>query len=353
MTEAPLFSILVPCCDVAPYVGECVASLKGQDVPFEAICVVEESRDDTENVLRAAVAGDARFTVVTEPRSGSPSTPRNTGLARAKGEYVILLDGDDTLAPAALADLADWIARYPGTDLFPCAARDGGNVRDNYPADLPPLPLTGAAATRLVSAGSDEPLAMATITVYRRAFLDAHALRFVDGLRHEDEEFTPRALYLAETVVPTHLPFYLYRRRADSIMTAIRERNLDDLATVYGNLLRFHAERHPSADVSRAWARNWFNTLFSAFFFTGGNTTVTPAHRKGALKRLFANGFGDFDALVRFATRPKRLAASFIRFAVRTGWYTPATVFFRRLYYPLAMRRVIAGRKANTGIGKT
>lgn len=335
----PLFSVIIPCCEVAPYVGECLKSVLAQQVNFEALVVVEESTDDTVRVVRETIAGDSRFEVLTGPRSGSPATPRNRALAAARGEYIVFLDGDDTLTPTALSDLSDWIARYPGCDLYPGALQFKGVVYDNFPCCNGDRPLTGPEATCAVSRHTVKPMPAAPMTVYRRGFLQEKSLHFVDGMKHEDEEFSPRVLFLADSVMPTHLLFYLYRHRADSITTACSERNLEALAEAYGSLFRFHAQANPTEEVSRAWARNWLNGFFRAFFFAGGGTVLSGSRRKKALRRLFSNGFAEFDALARFASRPKRIGAKVIRFAVRTGWYLPATLFFSGLYYPIAVRR--------------
>ncbi len=338
--KAPQFSIIVPCCNVADSVGDCIGSIQDQiGATFEVILVIETSTDGTEEAVRTAIEGDERFRVICEPRSGSPATPRNTGLEAATGEYVVFVDGDDMLSLFALADLAAWIERYPGTDLFPCAIQEGAMTHDNYPLMLPRLPLSGAEATRLVCATRTEPLAMAQMTVCRRAFLEEHHLRFSPGLRHEDEEFTPRALFLARTVVPTHLPIYLYCRRAGSITLGQRERWLDDLAVVFRHLFRFHVEQHPGLDVSRAWAKSWLNRFYSGFFFVGGDTVAPSDRRKTALQALFNDGFGDFNALVQYAAPPKRVAAMLIRLAVKTGWYAPVVAYFNHVYYPMALRR--------------
>lgn len=339
MSGRPLFSIIVPCCDVEPYVADCVASLKVQAESFEAIFVVETSRDKTAAEVQRCLGDDARFRLICEPRSGSPATPRNTGLDVATGEYVIFLDGDDTLASTALADLADWIRRFPTTDLFPCAVQEGEMRHDNYPVEVKERVLSGSEATCLVSACNVEPMAMAQMTVYRRAFLVEQNLRFADGLRHEDEEFTPRALYLATSVVPTHLPFYLYRRRADSITTGRTGGHLEDVAVVYRNLFKFHRTVAPSAAVSRAWARNWLNTFYAVFFYPGGGRPVDPVRRKKALKICFAEGMAGLACLARFASCPKRVAAACLRFGWRVGWLGPVSLFFRWFYYPLAMRK--------------
>ena len=103
----PFFSIIVPCCNVARYVDDMAASVRGQSfADWECILSVEESFDATEAKCRAVAAADARFRVIVGPRSGSPATPRNRGLALAKGRYVVWLDGDDLLADEALSRFA-------------------------------------------------------------------------------------------------------------------------------------------------------------------------------------------------------------------------------------------------------
>ena len=107
----PFFSIIVPCCDVAPYLRECLDSVANQ--PFkdwECLLGVEESKDDTEKIAREYAAKDPWFKVFTGPRTGSCSVSRNTGVDMAQGEYVIFLDGDDTIASAGRPSACDLIS---------------------------------------------------------------------------------------------------------------------------------------------------------------------------------------------------------------------------------------------------
>ena len=118
----PFFSVIVPCCDVEPYVRECLDSVLNQ--PFagwECIIGVEASKDKTEEIVREYAAKDSRFKVFTGPRTGSCSASRNTGIDMATGEYIIFLDGDDTIVEGSLQRLHDKIAARPGADLYPCA----------------------------------------------------------------------------------------------------------------------------------------------------------------------------------------------------------------------------------------
>ena len=125
----PLFSVIVPCCDVAQYVRACLESVKRQTfADWECIAVVETSKDDTERIVREFAAGDGRCRVFAEPRSGSPAMPRNTGLDHANGEYVVFLDGDDMLADDALSCIAGRIRERPGAvgqSVFPAGHPPG------------------------------------------------------------------------------------------------------------------------------------------------------------------------------------------------------------------------------------
>ena len=172
----PFFSIIVPCCDVEPYVRECLDSVLRQDFrDWECLLGVETSKDRTEEVVREYAAKDPRFKVFTGPRSGSCSAARNTGIDTATGEYLIFLDGDDTITEGSLQRLHDKIAERPGADLYPCAvqvldAKAGKvtEIRDNYPADAKPE-FTGPEATLYIAGIRKHPHPMMQLTICRRA----------------------------------------------------------------------------------------------------------------------------------------------------------------------------------------
>ena len=66
-------------------------------------------------------------------------------------------------------------------------------------------------------------------------FLNENNLRFKVGILHEDEEFTPRALMKASSLVVTGIKFYHYIIRENSIMTQKDKRKnaKDLLSTAY------------------------------------------------------------------------------------------------------------------------
>ena len=350
-SERPFFSIIIPCCDVEPYVRECLDSVQGQGFQsWECLIGVEDSKDKTEEVVREYAAKDARLKVFTGPRSGSCSASRNTGTDMATGEYVIFLDGDDTIEEGSLQRLHDAIAARPGADLYPCAIvvhneLSGKNeeVRDNYPKDFSEE-LAGPAATLMLEKLFEKsfPCPMLQLTVFRREFLVEHDLKCIYGLRHQDSEFSPRALYLAKRVIPIHEPFYLYRIRENSVQTAGGKagRFHRDLAIRLKSLIDFNARvsREPGFDarISKAWARRWTSTIYRMWFSPGSVATVPADVRAETFGIMFADGAENIGTLLRSATLPSRIAGWWVKKCAKSPrWRRPAELFFKAVYYPI------------------
>ena len=100
------------------------------------------------------------------------------------------------------------------------------------------------------------------------------------GLRHQDSEFSPRALYLARRVIPVHEPFYLYRIRENSVQTESKKagRFHKDLAIRLKSLIDFNARVscEPKFDkrISRAWAKRWTATIYRMWFASASVAAV-------------------------------------------------------------------------------
>lgn len=354
----PFFSIIVPCCDVAQYLRECLDSVVKQ--PFsdwECLLGVEESKDNTEEIAREYAAKDPRFKVFTGPRSGSCSASRNKGTEMAEGEYIIFLDGDDTIAEGSLQRLHDKIAERPGADLYPCAIQVHNDItgkdeelRDNYPKDFNGE-LSGPEATLAIYQRHRAPCPMLQMTVFRQAYLVDNDLKCLYGRKRQDSEFSPRALYLAKRVIPIHEPFYRYRICSGSISMSAKTTDyfLKDYAAILKSLFAFHAQisSEPSFDsrLSPLWAQHWLTWLFYYWFAPRAIMRTRRAVRTETLQVLFADGFGNFDALLRKSTLPRRFAAMFIRLFVRhptISWL--ADGFFLSVYNPLTwIRDVLQG----------
>jgi glycosyltransferase involved in cell wall biosynthesis len=97
--ETPTVSIVIPCYNHGVFLGEAIESvLRWETGAIEIIVVDDGSTDDTPAVI-------ARYPVVrgVRQRNAGLAAARNGGLRLCRGRYVMFLDADDLLLPAAVA----------------------------------------------------------------------------------------------------------------------------------------------------------------------------------------------------------------------------------------------------------
>ena len=106
--QVPAVSVIIPLYNAEKYVGECLDSILAQTFQdFEVIVVDDCSTDDSFKVVESYIPkfnGRLRLER-TLANSGSPGLPGNMGVRFSRGEYLLILDNDDTITPDALEKL--------------------------------------------------------------------------------------------------------------------------------------------------------------------------------------------------------------------------------------------------------
>jgi glycosyltransferase involved in cell wall biosynthesis len=93
--NTPFFSIVIPTYNRVDILSRSVDSVLSQTYQkFELIIIDNGSTDDTRQWLHDNYQDD-RVVYHYQEGSGSPASPRNTGISLAKGQWVCLLDSDD------------------------------------------------------------------------------------------------------------------------------------------------------------------------------------------------------------------------------------------------------------------
>jgi glycosyltransferase involved in cell wall biosynthesis len=109
---SPRVSVVIPTRNRRGLLVETIASVRRQEgVTWELLVVDDASTDDTAAYL--AGLQDPRITVLTQAQASERSAARNRGLQAARGEFVMFLDDDDLLRPAALLRLAEALDQAP------------------------------------------------------------------------------------------------------------------------------------------------------------------------------------------------------------------------------------------------
>ncbi len=104
-------SVIVPVYNAEKYVGICLDSILAQSyIDFEVLCFNDGSSDGSLKVLKEYEKKDKRIRVFDQKNMGVAKT-RNKGIKMAKGEYIIFVDNDDTVARDYLAKMLEAIER--------------------------------------------------------------------------------------------------------------------------------------------------------------------------------------------------------------------------------------------------
>lgn len=91
------FSVIVPMYNVEQYAPECIDSILNQSfTDFELILVDDGSTDRTSTIIEEYQKQDSRIKVVHKANGGLTSA-RKAGAQLATGEYVAIVDGDDSI----------------------------------------------------------------------------------------------------------------------------------------------------------------------------------------------------------------------------------------------------------------
>lgn len=226
---SPKVSVIIPVYNTREYLRDCLDSVTGQTLEeLEIICIDDGSSDGSSDILSAFAERDSRITVYRQENCGL-SAARNRGLSHAAGGYIYFLDSDDTLRQDALERLYEHASEheldvlyFDGRDVY-----EREELRSQYPefqdfyirkGDYPAVCAGTEMFTRMRGAG--EYRTNVGIAFFRRKYLIEQGLFFEPGILHEDNDFTFRAMLLAERAGYAKEAYFQRRIREASIMTA-------------------------------------------------------------------------------------------------------------------------------------
>ncbi|MCQ4042523.1 CDP-glycerol glycerophosphotransferase family protein [Streptantibioticus rubrisoli] len=240
------FSVIVPAYQVQAYLSECLESVLVQDYPdFEVIAVDDHSPDGSGEIIDDFAARDRRVVPVHLPHNGGLGPARNAGMARARGDYLLFLDGDDTFAPGALRAIADRLQRTGDPDVL---VYDYDRTYWTGEAQRNALSHHLGQAGPPVFTLDDRPellrlLMIACNKAYRREYIARLGLAFPSGF-YEDTPWTyPTLLAAGSIAVLDRVCLHYRQRRRGNILSTTSRRHFD-IFDQYDRVFAF-LDEHP------------------------------------------------------------------------------------------------------------
>ncbi len=227
-----LISLIVPVYNVEDYIEECIQSLINQTFQrFEVLFVDDCGTDNSIKIINDYINSQkiANARIIQREKNGGLSAARNSGIEKARGDYLYFLDSDDYIDDYTIEAFANVIQsgsydvvianyiKFPKQELCSNSLNEeilrGFDIQENYYNNK----IVVTAWNKLIN----------------RDFLVKNNLYFENGIIHEDVIWSFLVMSKAKSLFYISKPTYLYRVRDNSIMTnSFGEKNINSLERI-------------------------------------------------------------------------------------------------------------------------
>lgn len=228
-------SIIVPVYKVELYIEKCINSLVKQDVPYSdyEIIIVDDGSPDKSMDIVSQKFSDYDNIKIVKKENGGLSSARNAGFRQASGDYIWYVDSDDWIEENCLGNIFLEFQDSPDTIALTSFIPEGDWSHSYYnKTDITIRTGLGLCASSHLTA--------AQFYICRREFLENKNLHFFEGILHEDSEYTPRMLYLANSLKLYNTAVYHYLKREGSITNVVNPKRCYDYIVVCNHLIQFN-----------------------------------------------------------------------------------------------------------------
>lgn len=211
-------SIIVPFYNVEPYIEQCICSLYSQDIPqeeYEVICVDDCSIDGSRAIVERLQKEYPTLKLLTHTENKRQGGARNTGMRKAKGEYIWFVDSDDYIRANCLKGFITEMDKE-SLDIiqFDYERISKGVIRlGNIETDV----IQGEEYLfREQSENWIEKINGPWLQIFRGDFLKTNHIEFVENVQYEDTDYMLKVFIRANRVKYINKVGYYYRYNTES-----------------------------------------------------------------------------------------------------------------------------------------
>lgn len=215
----PKVSVIVPTYNVEEYLDKALESVKRQTLKdIEIVVVNDGSTDNSLDIINKWAKGDDRFVII-DKENGGYGAAMNTGIAKATGDYIGILEPDDLLPLHMFEDLYEVATQndldFVKADFYRFTTSENGNVRLYYHHLAP----EGTNYYNRVINPREEPEVLAFIMntwsgIYKREFLLENNIQHntTPGASFQDNGFFWQTMIYSKKIMFIDKPYYINRR---------------------------------------------------------------------------------------------------------------------------------------------
>lgn len=165
LKNQPLVSVIIPSRNEGHRIGECIKTLKEQTYKKLEILIVDDSSDNTVDVIKSIVRDDKRFKIIKQDKLqkawiGKPFALQQ-GSKLAKGEWLLFIDADTYYDPLIIERSVEH-ATHNKLDMLSLAPRH--ICKSFWEKVIQPIPL-GAITALLPLAKTNDPKSKVALAI--------------------------------------------------------------------------------------------------------------------------------------------------------------------------------------------
>lgn len=233
-------SIVVPVYNVEPFIRGTLDSIYKQCVnekKFEVIVINDGTPDNSMAIVNDFADVHPNLVIINQKNQGL-SAARNAGIKVANGDYIWVVDSDDSITENSIAQVLEEITHHPDVEMF-CF-----DLREQRGSFITATTLfTKPAYSKFYGEVHDGffycrklPTGVSQKFLFRRSFLGKYGLEFTSGIYHEDQDFLIRCYTKAKRILPLKRIWYNYNiRESGSITSTFKMKRFYDILWIIKN----------------------------------------------------------------------------------------------------------------------
>lgn len=233
-------SIVIPVYNVEPFIRGTLDSIYKQGVDeslFEVIVVNDGTPDNSMAIVEMLADAHTNLAIINQKNQGL-SAARNSGIKVAKGDYIWVVDSDDSITENSISQALGEITRHPYVEMFCFDLNE--QREDNF---TPTTLFSKPSYCKYYGEEHDGyfycrklPTGVSQKFLFSRSFLQKNGLLFTPGIYHEDQDFLIRCYTKAKCILPLKHIWYNYNiRESGSITSTFKMKRFYDTLWIIKN----------------------------------------------------------------------------------------------------------------------
>ena len=240
-------SVIVPTYNMEQLLPACLDSLVGSRVisALDVVVVNDGSKDSSLKIAQGYAAKYPDSVRVIDKPNGNYGSTINAALPTLKGEYVRILDSDDTFDSAALERYIEYLEQVSGADMVVgpyIEISHNGERKVEYDLYNGKNFGYGRAydAERVFERGVI-PFFMMHSIAYRTALLQRTAYHQREGISYTDQQWCFYPIFYVSSIAFTDIALYRYNlaREGQTMDSRVQIRRISELVTVVTDMAQY------------------------------------------------------------------------------------------------------------------